>query len=70
MAMDGSSGQRAAGEWRLTSLGWVWVEATPVCVGLAGVDRGWERDTRALLERGRMAREDAADDAPTLRGVR
>ena len=70
MAMDGSSGQRAAGEWRRTSLGWVWVEATPVCVGLAGVDRAWERDTAARFNRGPEVREAAADDAPTLRGVR
>lgn len=63
--MDGSGGQRA-GEWRRTVLGWVWVEAT-AGVGLAGVDRGWERDTAAALDRSREAREATA---PTLRGVR
>jgi len=54
------------GEWRRTMLGWVWVEAT-ACVGLAGVDRAWERDAEALLARGRAMREATT---PTLRGVR
>lgn len=62
--MDGSSGQRDG--WRRTSLGWVWVEATAP-LALAGVDRGWERDVHAALDRSREAREATT---PTLRGVR
>ena len=73
--MDGSGGQRADG-WRLTSLGWIHVEAIDGRA-VIGCDRGWERDTRAATLRAQVCRGESAavatpvvDDAPTLRGVR
>ena len=62
MGDGGSSGQQA-GEWRCTSLGWVWVEAIDRSATAAS-DRVWARWVRESRT------VDAAPvDAPTLPGV-